>query len=365
VKAVDNSLLKALRPTYANINPASISNNIRLAKELSHSDIIAIVKADGYGHGAKETALTASKAGVSYFGVATVSEGISLRHEIKNGTNIIILGYVDPLYYDEIYKSSLIVNIYNDHIGRSYHEFLERRGARSAVSLKLDTGMARLGYPITLDFEDFKKRYPLFDVVHVMSHLSSSDSDMEYSAWQEEKFKEFIDRYNIQSASLYNSSAIAKYENRYKFTRPGLFLYGYVGGAEVAGLKPAMAIFSKIVHAAKYKKGDSVSYNRSYIAEREIWAGVVPIGYADGYRREFSNTARMYADGHYLPVIGKVCMDMAVVDVTCFGESAAGRSVEILGDHITAAELARLANTIEYEILCGISDRVPRVYEVV
>jgi alanine racemase len=198
-----------------------------------------------------------------------------------------------------------------------------------------------------------------------MSHLSSSDNDVQYSAWQENRFKEFIDKYHIQSASLYNSSAIAKYKNSYKFTRPGLFLYGYVSGADIAELMPAMTIFSKIVHAAKYKKGDSVSYNRSYIAEREIWAGVVPIGYADGYRREFSNTARMYAEGHYLPVIGKVCMDMAIVDVTCFGESAVGMTVEILGAHITATELARLAGTIEYEILCGISDRVPRVYEAI
>jgi alanine racemase len=200
-----------------------------------------------------------------------------------------------------------------------------------------------------------------------MSHLSSSDDDEEYTIWQETRFKKFIDKYQIASASLYNSSAIAKYHNSYKFSRPGLFLYGYVSGAKVDGLKPAMTILSKIVHAAKYKKGDSVSYNRMYTAEKDISVGVAPIGYADGYRREFSNTARMYADGLYLPVIGRVCMDMTMVDISAFGESlenALGRTVEILGPHIPAGELAGLANTIEYEILCGISDRVPRVYEV-
>jgi alanine racemase len=362
---MDNSLLKALRPTYANINPAALSENIRLAKEMSASDIIAIVKADGYGHGAKETAIIAAESGVKNFGVATVSEGISLRREIKNGANIIILGYADPLYYDEIYESSLLINIYNDYIGKSYHEFLKKKGARAKVVLKLDTGMGRLGFEAELSFEDFQKRYPLFDIVHVMSHLSSSDDDEEYTAWQESRFKAFIEKNRVSGASLYNSSAIAKYKNTYNFSRPGLFLYGYVGGAEVHGLKPAMTIFSKIVHAAKYKRGDSVSYNRKYIAEKEIWAGVVPIGYADGYRREFSNTARMYADGEYLPVIGRVCMDMTIVDVSIFGESAVGRSVEILGAHVPAGELAGLAATIEYEILCGISDRVPRVYEVI
>jgi alanine racemase len=361
---VDNSLLKALRPTYANINPAVLSENIRLAMKKSASDIIAIVKADGYGHGAKETALIAAKAGVTNFGVATVSEGISLRREIGKGALIIILGYVDPLYYEEVDASRLIVNIYNDYIGGSYHEFLEKKGTRADIVLKLDTGMGRLGFPAELKLEDFKARYPLFNITHVMSHLSSSDDDEEYTVWQERRFKEFTGKYNITNASLYNSSAVAKYHNTYKFTRPGLFLYGYISGAEADGLKPAMTIFSKIVHTAKYKKGDCVSYNRKYIAEKDIWAGVVPIGYADGYRREFSNTARVYADGIYLPVIGRVCMDMTIVDVSVLGESAIGRTVEILGPHVPAGELAGLAHTIEYEILCGISDRVPRVYEV-
>ncbi|MDR2401510.1 MAG: alanine racemase, partial [Deferribacteraceae bacterium] len=260
MKAVDSALLKALRPTYANINPSVLSENIRLAKELSSSDIIAIVKADGYGHGAKETAITASNAGVSYFGVATVSEGLSLRREIKSRVNIIILGYADPLYYEEIFRSRLLINIYNDHIGKSYHDFLKKNGERASVVLKIDTGMGRLGFPANFNYNDFLSRYPLFNVEHVMSHLSSSDDDEEYTAWQERRFKAFIEKYRIRSASLYNSSAVAKYKNTYEFTRPGLILYGYVSGADIKGIKPAMTILSKIVHAAKYKKGDSVSY---------------------------------------------------------------------------------------------------------
>jgi alanine racemase len=136
-----------------------------------------------------------------------------------------------------------------------------------------------------------------------------------------------------------------------------------VAGALVSGLEPVMSILSKPARVFRLSKGMTVSYNRLFTAPKDMWAAVIPVGYADGYRRELSNKAAMYVDGVYCPVIGRVCMDMTMIDVSVFGENVYGKTVEIMGEHITAHELAKLANTVEYEILCGISYRIPRIYD--
>jgi alanine racemase len=186
-----------------------------------------------------------------------------------------------------------------------------------------------------------------------MSHLATVDPD--YTAQQEALFE----RYHDFETSLYASAGIVTRQNTHQFTRPGIFLYGYVEGA-----KPVMSIHSKIVHVQRLSKGQSVSYGRQFIADKDCWIGVVPIGYADGYDRRLSNKGAMYINDKRCPVVGTVCMDMTMVDVSAIGESALGMEVEVLGEHVSARDIAEICDTIEYEILCGISARIPRVYEV-
>jgi alanine racemase len=358
-----NDRLKFIRPTYACIDTGKLTANIRIAKKLSRSELIAIVKADAYGHGALETAIAAYSAGVTRFGVATVSEGLQLASKLPKDVQIIILGYVDPMFYPDVVEERLIITIYNIDVAKRFHEYLTKIGGRCRVSIKIDTGMGRLGFGPELDLGNFRDSFPLFEMFHTMSHLAASDEDDEYTLWQENRFKKFTMDNSLTDTSLYNSSAISRYNNTFPFTRPGLLLYGYVAGASVSGLEPVMSILSKPAHIFRLSKGMTVSYNRLFKAAKDMWAAVIPIGYADGYRREFSDKAVMYVDGFYCPVIGRVCMDMTMIDVSVFGENVCGKTVEIMGEHVTAHDLAKLANTAEYEILCGISYRIPRVYD--
>ncbi len=364
---LNGAAVKSLRPTYAQINMQNFAHNIFLAKKLSGSEIIAIVKADGYGHGADKLGVFANKhCGVRDFGVATISEGIALREALGgDGARIIVLGYIEPVFYDYVYSNRLHLTLFNGESADAFHNYLEKTDRVSGVVIKIDTGMGRLGFKPSFNLIEFSKKYPRFTIDHVMSHLSSSDGDPEYTSRQESVFRDFITKYGSLgfSTSLYNSSATAKYTNRYDYTRPGLFLYGYANGAADIPLKPVMSIHSKIIHVHELKKGESVSYNRRFIAPADCTIGVVPMGYADGYSRSLTNKGFMYVDGVRCPVVGTVCMDMAMIDVSVIGESAYNKDVEVMGSHITATEIASMTGTIEYEFLCGISGRIPRIYK--
>ena len=359
--------VKNLRPTYALINLKNFEHNVALAKKYSRSDIIAIVKADAYGHGVNRVASHAYKyCGVRDFGVATISEGITLREAIKdNSARIIVLGYVEPTFYDYVCDNNLQLTIFDNESADTFHRYLNAAGRSANVVIKIDTGMGRLGFEPSLNLYEFTEKYPSFKIDHVMSHLASSDDDPAYTSYQEGVFREFISKYSSIgfSTSLYNSSAIAGYSNGFSHTRPGLFLYGYVNGSAKIPLKPVMGIFSKIIHIHKLPKGGSVSYGRRFIAPCDCVIGVVPIGYADGYSRLLTNRGVMYVEGIRCPVVGSVCMDMTMLDLSAIGESAYGKDVEALGSHIDATEIASAAGTIEYEFMCGISDRIPRIYD--
>ena len=165
------------------------------------------------------------------------------------------------------------------------------------------------------------------------------------------------------TTSFLNSSGIANYENKWNFTRPGIAMYGYESTDTLKGIKPIMSIKSIIVHSKTVKKGESVSYGRTFVADRDMVIGIVPIGYADGYPTSLSNKGYMFIDGIKCPIVGVVCMDMTMIDLTdvkC--DTIIGRSVEVMGSNITANMLAEITGKISYEILTGISYRIPRVY---
>ncbi|MGA1862664.1 alanine racemase [Deferribacter thermophilus] len=356
--------IKTLRPTYAEINLANYKHNIEIAKSLSKSKIIAIVKADAYGHGAIRLSKHAyEQCGIKDFGVATIEEGVSLRQNLPFEARIITLGYIDEHHFDELIQYKITPTIFDENIMSKLDKFAKKHNVVLDVVLKIDTGMNRLGFDIHTNYYELVKNYTNLRIVLVMTHLSSSDTDLEYTKWQINRFDGYLKKYNINAeTSVFNSSAICFYSNKYTYTRPGIMSYGYVYPENRFGLKPVMSIFSKIIHIKKLKKGDKISYNQTYTAKKDMKIGVIPIGYADGYFRNLSNKGIMFINGKPCNVVGTVCMDMTMIDITHLNDSDLDSEVEILGKNIDAEQIAKMCGTISYEILCAVSDRIPRVY---
>jgi len=356
--------IKALRPTYAEIDLQAFGHNLEEARRLGGTDAIAVVKADAYGHGELEVSeYIYHNHGVNRFAVATIMEGMILREHLGHAPAIYLLGMIDDIFFPEAVEHGLTLTIPDHAYAKRYDDFLKKHNVTAEVSVKLNTGMNRLGLDCSMNWYDFTSSYSNFRPSHVMSHLSSADSDREYTEHQIQVFNKFIKKNRIQcSTSLFNSAGIAGYKNIFSLTRPGIMLYGYLEEKNGAKLKKVMRVFSKIAQVQHLKKGDAVSYNRKYFADRDMPVGVVPIGYADGYPRVLSNKSHMYVDGVKCPVIGTVCMDMVMVDLSGVDLSG-GLIVEVMGDNIGADELARMADTIPYEILTGIQQRIPRIYK--
>lgn len=355
------------RPTYALIDLNRFGSNIDEARRLSKSDIIAVLKADAYGHGAARLAEYAYKEkNVTHFAVATMMEGLELRKHLPHKDAIIIvLGYVTDSFVKEAIEASLTLPVFDGRYAGIISDIAGKTGVKAKAALEIDTGMSRLGFCHELKLADFFKSYKNIQVDFSISHLATSDSDNGYAYIQTERFDKFleINKDYVFDTSFLNSSGIAAFENRWNWTRPGIFLYGYESGEFAKDLLPVMSLWSEIAHVKYLKKGESVGYGRTFFADKDMIIGVVPIGYADGYRRSFSNKGYMLANGVKCHVVGNVCMDMTMLDVTELGENCIGTPLQIMGDDITASTLGEWADTINYEILCGISDRVPRIYK--
>ncbi|PLX65728.1 MAG: alanine racemase [Denitrovibrio sp.] len=355
--------LKRLRPTYAEIDLPAFVRNIETARKHSETDVIAIIKANAYGHGELELAEYAYMHGnVTKFGVATILEAIILREHLGSGVSIFILGKVDEIFFQEVYEHQLILTVMDDDAAYSYDKFLKENGVTAEVSVKINTGMNRLGFSSDMSWYGFTSSYTNLRPIHVMSHLSSADSDKEWTEHQISEFSNFIRKNGIKChTSLFNSAGICGYENKFSLSRPGIMLYGYVDGENDVKMDKVMRIFSRIVQVQQLKKGDAVSYNRRFFADKNMKIGVVPMGYADGYPRLLTNKSHVFVNGVRCPLVGTVCMDMFMVDLEGVNTEEE-MTVEILGDNIDAKELADMAGTISYEILTGIQDRIPRIY---
>lgn len=355
------------RPTYTVIDLERFASNIELARSLSKSDIIAVVKADAYGHGAKILAKYAyEEMNVTHFAVATMIEGIELRKVLPDTKiKIIVLGYVSDSFVKEALEASLTLPVFDERYASIISNAANDLGIKAHVALEIDTGMSRLGFSYDYNIELLLKKFNNIVIDYAISHLATSDSDNSFAHIQTERFDKFleINKDYTFATSFLNSSGIANFENRWTYTRPGLFLYGYESTNVLKELKPVMSLWSEIAHVKCLKKGQSVGYGRTFVAPKDMIIGVIPIGYADGYVRALSNKGYVFIDNIKCRVVGNICMDMTMIDITHLGEDCIGKKVEIMGDNISATLLGDLAGTIDYEILCGISDRVPRLYK--
>ena len=356
------------RPTYMEVSIDNFNYNINKIKEIVGSNVklMPVIKANGYG-----TYLNKRIDVLNMFeivAVAIVDEGVYLRN-IGYKKEIFVL---NQPYIDEIPK----IIKYNITVGVSSLDFIKELGKikdKVNIHIEIGTGMGRTGIKPSRTEEFIKKIPSNVNIEGIYTHLSSADNDIDYTKSQLNSFNIAIKEAkrllgDIKYIHAAASNAILNYkESHFNLVRPGIIIYGYPSSDNTLSkidLKPVTKLITKITYLKEVEKGTSIGYNRSYITTKKTKVATIPIGYADGLRRILSNNFKVYVKGGYAPIIGNICMDSCMIDVTDIDNINIGDEVIIWDNtHITLEELAKKCNTINYEILCSISDRVPRIFK--
>ncbi len=367
------------RPTIGEIDLGALEFNYRqIRKRIPEgTKVLAVVKADAYGHGAVPVSLRLEKSGVEYLGVAIPEEGAELR---KGGVKapILVLGGIFGREIDQIFRLRLTPVIFRKDSLRILSREAESRGRKLRVHLKVDTGMGRLGVPLDLwpDFLEEVRRSPKIEIEGILSHFSMMDEEKDFTQDQWRAFQSAVAtaqelgiscRY-LHMASSATLTAFPAYCAG--LVRPGIMLYGSYpspGFQSLVPLKPVMTLKTRIHFLKRVPPGTRISYGGTFTARRESLVATLPIGYADGYSRHLSNRGEVLIRGKRAPVAGKVCMDFIMVDVTDIPHVSVGDEVVLMGkqgrEQITPEEIAEKINSISYDVLCSVGKRVPRVYK--
>jgi len=371
------------RPTFAEIDLAALRENYATirASVPSRAAILAVVKADAYGHGFLEICRELERQGVDAFGVAFLAEAIQLR---KSGIDkpILLLGGIYPGQEKKCVGFNISTTVFSLEQATALDLAAGKLYRKALVHLKVDTGMGRLGIPYDQipAMLDALKLLPNIYLEGVVSHFASADeldeSGQYFTRLQVERFEwvvQQIRRAKFSPRYLHIANSAGALLKDYPFcnlVRPGIALYGALPSDDFQGrlsLRPVMRLKSKIAMLKWVEPGTTISYGRRFAASRRSLIASVPVGYADGYPRALTNKGEALVRGQRVPVVGTVCMDWIMLDVTGLEGVMVGDEVLLMGDDqqgnsIRAEELATWAATIPYEILCGISKRVPRVY---
>jgi alanine racemase len=375
-------VFKDLRPVWAEIDLDILANNMREIRRISNSEeIIAIIKADGYGHGAVDIAPVLLENGANRFGVAVITEAIELRRA-EISVPIMILGFTPPTMYESIVKYDIEQTIYSYEDAEELSRVAVKNNMIAKIHIAIDTGMGRIGYqPNFENALEVKKisNLPNIELIGLFTHFACSDEfDKTYTMEQIEKYNIFNEQLkelgvNIPIKHLSNSAAVIDLPIIHcNAVRPGIILYGYYPSDEVmkekVKVKPVMSLKANIIHIKTVEEGEFISYGRSFKTERESIIATLPIGYADGFTRLLFQKAKVIVNGKLAPVVGRICMDQCMIDITGIEGVNIGDEVILIGEDeynnvITADDIAKQIGTINYEIVCAISKRVPRVYK--
>ncbi|BFK80639.1 alanine racemase [Clostridium baratii] len=372
---------KNLRAVWAEIDLNKIENNMKRIKELAgDKEVIAVVKADAYGHGATSVAPVLLKNGASKLAVAVIAEGIELRDAgIKEP--IMILGYTPLELGEDLINYDIEQTVYDLEYAKELSNIAKRLGKKAKIHIALDTGMGRIGFlPNEESFKDVVEICNLdgLDVCGIFTHFSTADEeDKTYTYEQFNKMKEFNDKLkevgiNIKLKHASNSGAIIDLPETYlDGVRAGIILYGYYPSNEVnkdrLKLEPALTLKTRVSHVKTLDKDMYISYGRTFKTERKSVIATLPIGYADGYLRLLSGKAKVIINGKFANVVGRICMDQCMIDVTDIGDVKVSDEVILLGEDgdlkFNADDMAEAMGTINYEVLCMIRHRIPRIYK--
>lgn len=367
------------RPAWAEIDLDAIEHNIRQIRLLigNQVELLAVVKANAYGHGALPVAKTAIKAGANRLGVAIVDEGVQLR---RAGTKhpILVLGYVPPWQADDAVGQDLAVTVNTWQSALALSARASSLGREARIHVKVDTGLGRYGLlpDEVLKFVRGLLTLPGLRLEGLWTHFATADEENKvYTLQQLAEYHEVLKSLNDAGISIpcrhaANSAATLEMpEAHLDMVRCGIAIYGLYPSAEVGhaiALQPAMSLKARAARVRELPAGSSVSYGRKFVADRPTLVALVPFGYADGFDRGLSSIGSVLVRGRRAPVIGRVCMDQFVVNVQDVPDAAQDDEVVIIGrqgdEEITADEVALAAATINYEIACGVSARVPRLY---
>lgn len=367
-----------IRPTFLEVNLSAIRQNIKKHQKVlpAGASLMAVVKADGYGHGARQVLEAAIKEKVNWAGVGLIEEAIALR-EAGVSIPIAMLGGWHPDAIPYLFQYDITPNVYSFDLAEKINKFAEKIGRVIKVHLKIETGMGRLGFNEEqfVEFLQNRDSYPFLQLDGIATHLSSADEEeQEFTLGQVDRFFELLDRYSDRRQfnwiHICNSAGTTLLENsRGNLFRVGIGMYGMppsqVENQDVM-LVEAITWKSAIVQLQWFPPNSPISYGKTYYTDKETLVATICVGYADGYSRLLSNKGSMLIRGQRAPVIGRVCMDLTLVDVTHIKDVALGDEVVLIGrqkeEHISATEIADLIDTINYEVVCNVSKRVPRVY---
>ncbi|MEG5081387.1 alanine racemase [Microcoleus sp. AT8-B4] len=364
---------------WVEIDLAALTHNVKQLKKLlsPHTQLMAVVKADAYGHGAVAVSQTALQAGASWLGVATIPEGIELR-EAGIEAPILLLGATHTApQVKAIAHWHLQPTICTAKQALIFSEVLAGINQSLPVHAKLDTGMSRLGtsWQEATEFVQLVKRLPNLKLASIYSHLATADSpDPAVMIEQHQRFQQAIEQIKIAGINpprlhLANSAAaLADPDLHYDLVRVGLATYGLYPAPHLqsrSNLKPAMQVKARVTQVKTIEAGTGVSYGYQFIAQRQTQIAVIGIGYADGIPRNLSNKMQVLVRGQFVRQVGAVTMDQLMLDVTDIPDLEVGEVVTILGKdgeyHISADDWAATLGTISWEILCGFKHRLPRV----
>ena len=371
---------KIMRPAWAEIDLDKLAYNMKNIKKLAKDkEVIAVVKADCYGHGAVDVAPVLLENGASRLAVAILTEGIELR-ENNITAPIMILGYTPIKLGKELIENDIEQTVYSLDYAKELSELALSMGKKAKVHIALDTGMGRIGFiPSKKSLDEVIEISKLkgIDMIGLFTHFSTADEeDKSYTYEQFNKITSFIKELeglgiNIPIKHAANSGAIMDMPETYlDAVRAGIILYGYYPSDEVKkenlDIKPVLTLKTTISHVKEVEENTSISYGRTFKTNKRSIIATLPIGYADGYSRLLSGKAKVIVNGKFANVVGRVCMDQCMIDVTDIGDVKVGDEVILLGEEgdlkFNADDFAKIMGTINYEIICMLKQRVPRVY---
>lgn len=371
--------MKLLKRTWANVDLDALAHNYHAIRQHVPSDcrFMGVMKADAYGHGAVPMSHALADLGADFLAVSNLEEAIQIR---RGGIRLplLILGYTPPMYAENMIYLDLVQEVHSLEYAKALNETLNGTNFILNVHLKIDTGMTRLGFRAEEDAISEMieaAKLPHLHVEGVFTHFSVADGcseeDRAYTALQYHKFEQSVNA--LKDAGIHpeirhcsNSGATLLYpEYALDMIRPGIATYGVAPSAEakdILELQPVMSLYTTVSQVQEIPADTSVSYGRTYVSEHPRKLAVLSMGYADGLARKLSGQAKFLIDGKAAPVVGRICMDMCMVDVTDIPEVSVGDVATVIGSGQPCEVFADQLDTIPYEILCGINKRIPRIY---
>ncbi len=351
------------------VNLKHIQHNFNILKANTDSKICAVIKADAYGHGLTKTALALSHA--DCFGVARPCEALELRDADITKDILILGGYDNESELDELFKNNIIISIHSEEELRYIKKAAKRFQGNVRVHLKVDSGMHRLGIQSQKELINILNDISIIDNVRcegIYTHYSTSDSDIEYLEQQYNNFNLITDGLNIERHSANSAAVFCNQKYHMDMVRAGILLYGYIGNDKLMTkdgkalseiLIPAMNITTDIIQLKTIDKGSFVGYDKGFITDKDLKIAIISLGYGDGYPR-LNNAGYVIINKTKCRILGKVCMDSTIVDITQAGKVSPKDKVIVLGENLSAKTVAGWNNTISYDILCAITKRVKK-----